>query len=243
MYSSPLDMKEKPSSFNLERVKECSEEEFRVTLFDLASTYSTHLNIDFYSDVLPHLNDKAWWEADYGQASADGKSLGMGAKDALRCLVDIHRTYQLYRGISETVKTLQVSGKTEITGIDAGTGTGILAIIMLSQGVNRVNAIEINTETLGVTRKFIDGLGLSNRINLIEGSAITIDTPELRNTKADILVSENLSGGLLDEPQYDIIHHLSEFLSPGAEIIPGEAELYASLASVNWEVLLQKRTT
>ena len=228
-------MKERRTGINLESMRASSEEQFREILFDFASRYSPHLNLDFNKDVRPHLDDKAWWEADYGQASRDGKSVGMSAKDALRCLVDIHRTYQLYRGISETIEGLKASGKTEITGIDAGTGTGILAIIMLSQGVNKVNAIEINKETLDVTRNFIRGLGLLDRINLIEGDATRIDTPGLRKTKADILVSENLSGGLLDEPQYDIINHLSNYLSPDAEIIPSEAELYASVAAVNWE--------
>ena len=228
-------MKERRTGISLESMRASSEEQFREILFDFASKYSLYLNLDFSKDVRPHLDDKAWWEADYGQASRDGKSVGMSAKDALRCLVDIHRTYQLYRGISETVEGLKVSGKTEIIGIDAGTGTGILAIIMLSQGVDRVNAIEINKETIGVTGNFIKGLGLSDRVNLIEGDATRIDTPELRKTKADILVSENLSGGLLDEPQYDIIKHLSKYLSPEAEIIPGGAELYASVATVNWE--------
>lgn len=228
-------MKDRFRNINLDVIPGSSEDEFRGVLYDFAGKYCELLGVNFVNDVLPHLNDKDWWEADYGQASRDGKSIGMSAKDALRCLVDTHRTFQIYKGLEETIKELKDSGKNEIIGIDAGTGTGILAITMVSLGVDKVYAIEINKETFGVTQKFLKELKLTNKVKLIQGDATLMDIPLLKGRKADILVSENLSGGLLDEPQYDIINHLSEFLSSDAEILPGGAELYVSLASVDWE--------
>ena len=132
---------------------------------------------------------------------------------------------------------MKEQGKEKLIGIDAGTGTGILSILMVSCGVEKVHAIEVNAETFGVTRKFLQKVGLAEKIQIVNGDATIINLPELKDNKADILVSENLSGGLLDEPQYDIIHHLSEFLTPEAQIIPNQAELYASVAYVNWEGL------
>lgn len=228
-------MKDRIGNINLDIIPGNSEKEFNGVLYDFAGKYCELLRVNFKEDVLPHLHDKVWWEADYGQASRDGKSIGMSAKDALRCLVDTHRTFQIYRGLEETIKELKDSGKDHIVGIDAGTGTGILAIIMVALGADKVYAIEVNQETFGITKKFIDQLGLTDKIKLVEGDATLINVPELIEKPADMLVSENLSGGLFDEAQYDIINHLSEFLSTDAEIIPGGAELYVSLASVDWE--------
>ena len=223
---------DKPS---LEISKGITEEQFGPILHSFAERYCNLLGVDFKKEVLPNLGNKDWWEADYGQASRDGKSIGMSAKDALRCLVDTHRTYQIYRGIEETVKVMKESGRTGLTGIDAGTGTGILAIIMIGLGVDKVHAIEVNNETFELTSKFLEQLSLTDKIKLIQGDATQMDIPELTKKGADLLVSENLSGGLFDEPQYDIINHLSNFLSTGAEIIPNQAELFVSLATTDWE--------
>lgn len=232
-----MTFKERNGSTNigLGELRLAFEEEFQDALYILSERYCKLLGVDFLKDILPHLKNKGWWEPDYGQASRDGKSIGMSVKDALKCLVDTHRTFQIYQGISETIKSLRSSGRDELIGIDAGTGTGILAIAMISLGVNKVYAIEINPESHAVTDKFLSVLGLNKQIRLLKGDATLIEIPELRERHADILVSENLSGGLFNEPQYDIIGHLSNFLFPEAEIIPNEAELYVSLASVDWE--------
>lgn len=227
-------MKEK-NRINLENSKTYTENEFSGVLFQYARIYGQLLGIDFDKEVFPNINNKNWWEADYGQESRDGKSIGMSTKDALRCLVDTHRTYQLYLGIKESVNFLKNSGKEKITAIDAGTGTGILASILVASGVETVHAIEINKETFGITKTFLENVGLNKNIKILNADATRVEMDKILETPADILVSENLANGLLDEPQYDIISHLSKFLSRNAEIIPSGATIYASLALVDWD--------
>ena len=178
-------------------------------------------------EIMPYLGDHAFWEAVYSQ---DG--WGMDTMDAFRCLVDIERTRVLIQGIGETVKRLQLEGHQEITAIDAGTGTSILAIALVAFGCDKVHALEINENTAKAAQKFVDKLGLRKQIEVINCDATKIN---LGKTSADILVSENLSVGLFDEPQYYIINHLSNFLAPHAKIIPHSGGVYASVGSSSWE--------
>lgn len=230
-------------NFELDRLREneTTEQEFGQILYGLAQKYASLLDLDFDSDVLPRLADNSFWQADYGQEVRDGKSIGMSTMDAFRCLIDVHRTYQIYQGIRETVKYLRENGKEEIIAMDAGTGTGILSLLLLSQGVDRVYAIEVNEQTAKTTTKFLKELGVDDRIKLIHGDATTLEIPELKDKKADILVSENLSSGLFDEPQYDIIRNLSRHLSPDAEIIPSGAVVFASLGLADWSSVDSER--
>jgi len=234
-------MAEKLTNINLEELTSSSEEEFKKLNFDLARGYAPYLGLNFDKDILLNLGDKAWWEADYGVKIVDGKEIGMSIKDAFRCLVDPHRTYQLAGGIREEVENIRKT-RDCLTGIDAGTGTGILSILMLASGVDKVYAIEINKETYDATSDFIERLGLQGRIIMILGDATQIYLPDLVEQKADILVSENLSAALMDEPQYEIINHLSKYLSHEGKIIPYIAQLSISLAVADWEGVYPGKT-
>lgn len=220
----------------LERIRNASSEEaLRDVLFDVARDYAPYLGLDFDKDVLPNLSDTSWWEAEYGVKEVDGRAIGMSERDAFLCLVDVHRTYQIAQGIKETVDHLKQSKPDAITAIDAGTGTGILSILLAAYGVDTINAIEFNHKTFTITQKFLKRAGLDDRIHIIEGDAteIAMENHGLEK-KADILVSENLSAGLMDEPQYDIIAHLSQYLTEDAKIIPYSADLFASVGNVDW---------
>jgi hypothetical protein len=184
-----------------------NESKFAEILGVLAELYAPYLNLDFQKDVLPNLSDPLWFKADFGVSIKNGREIGMSIMDAYRCLVDVHRTYQFAQGISETVKFLK-SKNDKVVGIDAGTGTGILAILTVAAGADEIYALEINHETAEATKDFIRQLKLDERIHVIEADATSI---KLGKVKANILVSENLSAGLFNEPQYQIIRHLSIF--------------------------------
>lgn len=204
-------------------------------LFDVARAYAPYLGINFDNDVLPNLGDHAWWSADYGVSEIDGRAIGMSVKDSFRCLVDTHRTIQIAHGIKETVDYLKKHRSGPLTAIDAGTGTGILSILLAAYGVDQVTAIEFNHETFEHTSDLLRDFKLDRQINIVEGDATQIDLATKGIRAADILVSENLSGGLMDEPQYDIIAHLSQYLATDAKIIPFSASLSVAIANADWE--------
>lgn len=173
----------------------------------MAKDFAELSGVDFEGTILPALKDFSFWEVDYLKDSRWGLSL----MDAYRCLLDVHRTTQIMGGIRETIKSLKSEGEENIIAIDAGTGTGIFAIYLAVLGCKRVYALELNQETAELATRFIHLYGFSDKIEVIVGDATSIDIPVLRQEPAQILVSENLSGGLFSEPQYQMIEHLSEF--------------------------------
>lgn len=220
----------------LDRIRKASNKaEFSDVLFDIARDYAPYIGLDFDKDVLPNLGNKAWWDADYGVSEVNGRAIGMSSRDAFRCLVDTERTFQLAQGIRETVSYLKQQKAGSLTAIDAGTGTGVLSILLAAYGVDAITAIEFKDETFGYTQDFLKKLGLDKKINIMRGDATQIDLAQEGVHDIDMLVSENLSGGLMEEPQYDIISHLSQYLAKDAKIVPYGAELSVSVAHADWE--------
>ncbi len=221
---------DKMERIDLTKIPELETQTAQQVVHGIARDYAQLIGMDF-DKILPALKDNSFWEVDYLENSKWGLSL----MDAYRCLLDVHRTIQIMGGINETMRNLRAQGKEDIVAIDAGTGTGIFAIYLAALGCKKVYALELNQETADIAKKFIDRSGCGNTIEVVVGDATQIDIPELREKPADILMSENLSGGLFAEPQFQIIRHLSRFLSPNAPIVPYSVELSASLAKGDWE--------
>ncbi len=215
----------------LQKLPKLNTESSRELLYDMVRDYSRLIDLDFDKDVLPGLKDYSFWEVDYLKDSKWGLSL----MDAYKCLLDVHRTIQIMGGIDEEVRYLKEHGKKDIVAIDAGTGTGIFAIYLAALGCKKVYALELNEKTADVARKFVDSYGFSDRVEVVVCDATQVDIPELREKPADMLVSENLSGGLFSEPQFQIIKHLSAFLELDAPIVPYTSELSVSLAKGDWD--------
>lgn len=219
----------------LERLKgfeSLNDQEAQKVFHSLGRTYLEIAGFeqDKIETIFKDLTNYNFWDAIYTD-DKKGVSWGMDTMDAFKCLVDSHRTQLLLNGIGRTVAEVSKSTDGPIVAIDAGTGTGILSLGLLSQGCDKVISLEINEHTAKNTKEFIHQLGLEDRIEVLNVDATKVDLGDL---KANILVSENLSTGLFDEPQYYIINHLSKFLKLEAKIIPAKATIFASLGSADW---------
>ena len=207
-------------------------------LFEYAELYARISGIDFEKDVLAHLHDTNYWQADF--IDPEKSTWGMSTRDAIRCLIDIQRTKQLFAGMKEVVQALRASGQERIIAIEAGIGTGILSILLTKLGIDTIYAIEINERTRNITGQFLDELGLTDQIHLVAGDATALEgsnsIPE-GSARATILLSENLATGLFDEPQFQIIHHLSPFLADDVQILPFAADLSVSLGVGDWSTV------
>ncbi|MBI5123020.1 50S ribosomal protein L11 methyltransferase [Candidatus Roizmanbacteria bacterium] len=209
-----------------------NEEDFKIGLFEFSREYAKYLNVDFDRDILPNISNPSWWKTDYGVSLRDGVAIGMDIKDAFKCLIDVRRTFLFAQGIKETVKFLLQKKNNPLTAFDPGTGTGILSVLLVAYGVKKVYAIEFNPQTFKATKDFIKKCELERKIVVLEGDATQILLEGVKDV--DILVSENLSTALMDEPQFEIIKHLSQYLSTDAEIIPYRAQLSVALGNADW---------
>lgn len=160
-----------------------------------------------------------------------GEEWGMSTDDAIRCLFDTERTSRFIQGITKSVAVLkQQFGQEELTAVEAGCGTGVLAIAMALAGVDKVKAIDINPVTVQYTQKFIEELGLVNTIDTMYADA----TKFVPDTGIHLLVSENMHTGLYFEPQQQIIDHYFRFLRDGAIVLPQGISMRYTLAFLDW---------
>lgn len=114
--------------------------------------------------------------------------------------------------------------------VDAGTGTGVLAIIAALSGASHVLALEIAPDVAVVARRNIEWCGLANVIEVVNGDAASI---YLRQ-KVDVVICEMLHSWLVEEMQAPVIRNLVSYLGPDSRIIPEIVENTAALASVEF---------
>lgn len=203
----------------------------KLDIIKLAEEYTRILGLN-PALTLSNTENPEFWDPEY--LDETGVNPGMHVRDSLRCLVDFERTKSLLAAIKKTGEDMKKEGRGQsLVGIDAGTGSGILAMGLVVAGCDKVYALEINPATVNLSRKFIERCGFSDKIEVIECDATKVKISGLTNV--GILVSENLATGLFDEPQYQIIRNLSEYLAPDAKIIPFASTLFASLGWASWE--------
>jgi len=140
----------------------------------------------------------------------DRQARGFAAPEIhVSMLNDRARTDGFLAAIRETVKPGDVV-------IDAGTGTGVLAIAAARAGARRVYAIEASSIGYLADLMF-QANGFSDRITLLEGRSAHVDLPE----KADVLIGETIGSEPLREQVLETFLDLrSRCLKPGARLVP-----------------------
>lgn len=170
------------------------------------------------------------WQPQY--LNGVGEGWGMSTTDAIRCLFDLERTSLFIKAISNTTKNLKQKFLNEkLVSIEAGCGTGILAVAMVLSGIDQVIALDINPETVKWTKNFVNWLGLEEKVEVIEQDA-TIYQPK---NNFHLFVSENMHTGLYFEPQVQIINQLEKYLKKGGAIIPESIQVQWALGKTDWD--------
>ena len=153
----------------------------------------------------------------------DVPSCGLETVDAVHCILDKNRTFAFLEAIERYVKPGEVV-------VEAGLGTGILAIMAAALGAE-VYGIEINKETLDLaeqlSRVFIkNGLFDQEKLSLIKADA-SIWNPL---KQIDLIISENIYAGMFYEMQIPILNHLLPFIRSSGRVIPEGMSSYVILA-------------
>jgi predicted RNA methylase len=161
----------------------------------------------------------------------DVPSCGLETVDAVHCILDRNRTFAFLEAIEKSVKPGEVV-------VEAGLGTGILAIMAAALGAE-VYGIEINKDTLDLARQlsrmFIkNGLFDQKNLLLIEADASTWNPPK----QIDLIISENIYAGMFYEMQIPIVNHLIPFQSTSGQMIPDGMSSYVILAQAEKPLLI-----
>lgn len=148
-------------------------------------------------------------------------------------LEDSHRTGSYYNAVMYNPGCFE--GKVVL---DVGAGSGILSIMAAKCKAKKVFAVEA-TDMAKRARKIVEGNGLSDVIEVLQGTVETVQLP----CKVDVIISEWMGYLLLRESMLDsVLVARDKFLKPGGAMFPSHATLY--LAPVGQlKVLKDKATT
>lgn len=153
----------------------------------------------------------------------DVPSSGLETVDAVHCILDRNRTFAFLEAIEKSVKPGEVV-------VEAGLGTGILAVMAAALGAE-VYGIEINKDTLDLARQLSNmfaknGLFDEENLLLIQADACTWNPMK----QIDLIICENIYAGMFYEMQIPIINHLISFISSSGRVIPNGMSSYVILA-------------
>jgi predicted RNA methylase len=109
--------------------------------------------------------------------------------------------------------------------VDAGSGSGILAVFAVLDGARHVYAIELHPRFCQLISHLAEHNGVADRVTVIRGDASRVELPE----PVDVVVCELLCTGQFFEPEIQVINHLRRYCKPGARIVPAAIEHFVQL--------------
>jgi predicted RNA methylase len=123
-----------------------------------------------------------------------------GSSDfAYICLKDTVRTTSFRTAIERTIRPGDVV-------LEVGAGTGILSLFAATAGARKVFAVEIDEYLCECLEETIRANGLTGIVEVLPGDAREIDLP----AAVDVVVSELIDTGLIEEPQIPVVNSLFE---------------------------------
>lgn len=166
------------------------------------------------------------------QHLSDRVSGALPARDAIDCLRDEARTRKFLDAIPESLARIR---KTDPSGqvhvVDAGCGPiPIMAIAAAwSDPEVYVTALELNPLSAELAKGIIIALDLQDRITITCGDATTYAP----SRPIDLLISETISAGLLNEPVVAVMQNLSKHLTARGETLPTGIDVHLGVFPIN----------
>lgn len=160
--------------------------------------------------------------------------MALSPHEALSCFADVWRTTKFLRGVYAAIQELQARRlDMPVWAIYAGTGPLAPLILplfsLLEPGSVRFTLIDIHAESLDVAKSLIDSLGYHEFIEkYICCDASTYEIPSA--AEVQLVISETMQAGLLNEPQVAIMLNFSQQLALDALFVPERITISAALA-------------
>jgi SAM-dependent methyltransferase len=115
--------------------------------------------------------------------------------------------------------------------LEIGSGSGILAMMAARAGARRVVTCEMTPAIADKAAEIVARNGYADRVRVIAKHSSALDAEADLDGRADILVSEIIGNGLINEfvlPAHE--HAVRDLLKPGARIIPARGAVRVALA-------------
>ncbi|MGH9800485.1 MAG: 50S ribosomal protein L11 methyltransferase [Blastocatellia bacterium] len=143
------------------------------------------------------------------------------------CLLDRERSEAFDLAIRSIVRPRH-------TVLDAGTGSGLLALFAARAGARRVVAMEFDPYIAAVARSNIQRNGFEHVIEVVEADARNHQFAA--GTHFDVVIAEMLTTGCIDEYQVQAINNLHRQSSVGAkcaDAVPTELTEISTPEAIN----------
>ena len=137
---------------------------------------------------------------------------------AFHCLIDEERTLAFKSAIENAVRPGDIV-------VDAGSGTGILAMFAADAGAGKVYALELDENNTRVLQGIFADNGYGERIEVIQGDATTLTLPE----NVDVIVCEMIATALIDELQVPVMNNLLRQVNPDHRVVLEQYHCHAEL--------------
>lgn len=153
-----------------------------------------------------------------GLAEHLGNKIHINVENHHVMLRDYVRTAAYRRAIERCVKPGMVA-------MDLGCGTGILSFFAARAGAEKVYAIEKRPDIILMAEELAKRNNLP-QVEFIEGASGSIKESMIQ-PKADVLISEILGNGILEENVLEFtLDARDRFLKPGGQLIPWKLDIY-----------------
>jgi len=142
-----------------------------------------------------------------------GKNIHINVENHHYMLRDYVRVAAYRRAIERAVKP-------GLVAMDLGCGSGVLSFFCAKAGADKVYAIERRPDIILLASELAKANGLKDQIDFVEGSSSHLEEDRF-NPKPDVLVSEILGNGILEENVLEFtLDARRRFLKPGGRLIP-----------------------
>lgn len=134
------------------------------------------------------------------------------------CLIDEKRTIAFKAAIEKAVRPGDIV-------VDAGTGSGVLAMFSADAGAKKVYALELDENNVKVLRGIFTANGYGDQIEVIQGDATKLALPE----NVDVIVCEMIATALIEELQIPVMNNMLRYVNPGYRVVLEQYHCHAEL--------------
>lgn len=134
------------------------------------------------------------------------------------CLIDEERTSAFKSAIEKAVRPGDIV-------VDAGSGSGVLAMFAADAGAKKVYALELDKNNAKVLQGIFAANAYGDRIEVIQGDATTVRLPE----NVDVIVCEMIATGLIEELQVPVMNNMLRYATPGYRVVLEQYYCHAEL--------------